>query len=229
MCGGFIRGWFFLYLSSLLNIALNTMAEWFTRPLSILVPSAMWYGAGRDVHLTFDDGPHPIATPIILAMLRQRDIRATFFLIGPNIDRYPEIAASIREEGHTIGNHTFSHRPVWFRESGEVRTEIRRCSESMTNAGIQLPTLFRPPYGRLDPATTSHARAEGCRTVMFGVNTWDFSRPAPSRIVERTLRLTRPGDIIVFHDNDATADRLESYLPATLDGLLSRQMSFSPL
>lgn len=205
------------------------MAEWFTRPLSLLFPSVMWYGSGVDVHVTFDDGPHPRATPIILSILRQRGIKATFFLIGPHVDRYPDLAARILEEGHTVANHTFSHRPVWLRESGEVRTEIRRCSESMAKAGLPSPTLFRPPYGRLDPATTLHAQAEGCRTVMFGVNTWDFSRPAPSHIVERTLRLTRPGDILVFHDNDSTEDRLESYLPAALDGLLSRQFSFSAL
>ena len=205
------------------------MAEWFILPLRNVFPSVVWSGPGADIHLTFDDGPHPAATPVVLEILRRYHVRATFFLVGERVQKYPEIVQAIVADGHAVGNHTYSHRSVMFRSTGKVRDEVRRCNEAILESGGPRPSMFRPPHGVFDPTPPARVRAEGCSTVLFGVNSWDFSRPHPNRIIDRIVRLTRPGDIVLFHDNDVTQDRVEHYLPGSLDGLLSRGHTISLL
>jgi peptidoglycan/xylan/chitin deacetylase (PgdA/CDA1 family) len=173
------------------------VAPWF--------PSVRWRTGSDDVWLTFDDGPHPIATPGVLDALRQAQAGGTFFLLGANAARHPELVRKIREHGHVIGNHADVHDPVWFRSRKTVTERLRRASDAIEQAGGERPALFRPPYGRLDPSTPVHARAAGLATVMFTVNSWDFGADPVSSIVARVLRRTCPGDIILLHDNDRTA------------------------
>jgi peptidoglycan/xylan/chitin deacetylase (PgdA/CDA1 family) len=173
------------------------VAPWF--------PSVLWKTGSDDVWLTFDDGPHPAATPGVLEALRQSRTFGTFFLLGANAARHPELVRKIREDGHVIGSHGDVHEPVWFRPRNLVAERLRRASDAIELAGGGRPTLFRPPYGRLDPSTPVHARVVGLATVMFTVNSWDFGAGPASSIVSRVLRRTRPGDIILLHDNDRTA------------------------
>lgn len=173
------------------------VAPWF--------PSVRWRTGSADVWLTFDDGPHAVATPAVLDVLRREQVNAAFFLLGAHAGRHAELVKRIREEGHVIGNHADMHEPIWFRSRRTVVGRLRRASDAIEQAGGGRPALFRPPYGRLDPSTPVHARAAGLATVMFTVNSWDFGAGSVSSIVARVLRRTRPGDIILLHDNDRTA------------------------
>lgn len=173
------------------------VAPWF--------PAVQWKTGSSDVWLTFDDGPHPAATPAVLEALRREQVSATFFLLGANASRYPELVQRIRKDGHVIGNHADVHEPVWFRPRTTVVDRLRRASDAIEKAGGGRPTLFRPPFGRLDPSTPVHARAAGLKTVLFTVNSWDFGGGPMMSMVARVLRRTRPGDIILLHDNDRTA------------------------
>jgi peptidoglycan/xylan/chitin deacetylase (PgdA/CDA1 family) len=157
------------------------------------------------VWLSFDDGPHPVATPAVLEVLKQERVHAVFFLLGSQAVRHPEIVRRIRDEGHVIGSHSDEHRAVWFRPRAEVVNRLRVASESIERSGGGRPSLFRPPYGRLDPSTPVHARAAGLTTMMFTVNSWDFAGGPVASTAERVMQRTKPGDIILLHDNDRTS------------------------
>jgi peptidoglycan/xylan/chitin deacetylase (PgdA/CDA1 family) len=194
------------------------VADWYIHVVRPFFPSVRWTTGGDDVWLTFDDGPHLQATPDLLDLLRSEEVTALFFLLGRQADRYPEIVGRIRAEGHLIGNHGYDHRPLWFRPRRHVVEELRRTSEAIERAGGGHPTVFRPPYGRLDPSTPVHARRAGLATMLFSVNSWDFSGGRPEEIVSRVVRRARPGDILLLHDNDRTAP----FARAVAGGIIDR-------
>jgi peptidoglycan/xylan/chitin deacetylase (PgdA/CDA1 family) len=181
------------------------------------------------VYLTFDDGPHAEATPVVLDILRTEKIKGTFFLLGENVQRRPELANELLKEGHTVGNHTQSHAKTWFSEKDVLDREIRAGQETISRLLHTDPKLFRPPFGLFDPDTIRYATSIGLRTVLFSVNSWDFSDTSPERIAERVVRSTKAGDIIVFHDSDKTAGKIATYLPATIRALRKRGFSFDAL
>lgn len=181
------------------------MADWYIPPLAKVFPSVRWYTRSDDVWLTFDDGPHADATPSVLEVLRQEGVRATFFVLGSRAERYPELIRSIRDAGHVIGSHGYDHQPVWSMERHELTGHLRRANEAIVAADAHRPSLYRPTYGRFRGRTVRVARDLGLETVLFGVNSWDFAAGELPKIVDRTVRRTRSGDILLFHDNDATA------------------------
>jgi peptidoglycan/xylan/chitin deacetylase (PgdA/CDA1 family) len=165
------------------------------------------------VYLTFDDGPHPDITPWVLDVLRTHGAKATFFVVGSRVQRYPEVMERMRSEGHAIGNHTMTHPDGWLTPVTAYMDEFRRCAE-LTGA-----TLFRPPYGRITP-TQYRNIAPHARVVMWDVLSADFdSKCSPDRCVTNVLDNVRPGSIIVFHDSQKAWPRLEKALPAVLNGL----------
>ncbi len=181
------------------------MADWFIPPLSRLFPSVRWYTRSRDVWLTFDDGPHPAATPSVLDVLRQEGVSATFFLLGSRGEQFPELVRLIRDAGHVIGSHGYDHQPVWSMDRHELADHLRRANDALIAAGAPRPSFYRPTYGRFRTRTVRVAGSLGLETMLFGVNSWDFAAAGVSKIVGRTVRRTKPGDILLFHDNDATA------------------------
>lgn len=193
----------------------------------LLLPSILWRANDNAVHLTFDDGPHPLATPKVLDILQKRDVRATFFVVGQNVLRYPEIVLRMASEGHTIGNHSQSHRRLMFQSSRAQRDEITRANLTIEGLLNQKPHLFRPPYGYFDFRTLRLAKAEGLKVVMWDVDALDFSDSSPVHIVRRVMRSVRPGAIILQHDNDRTAPIVQEYLDALIDDLLKHGFQIS--
>jgi len=163
------------------------------------------------VHLTFDDGPHPVITPFVLDLLKKYDVRATFFCIGNNVARYPEVYQSIIDAGHTIGNHTYDHKNGWKTpDSLYIRNVLK--AEALIGS-----RLFRPPYGRIRNKQARYLIKRGYKIVMWSLLTGDFDRNlSPESCWNHTVTRLKEGDIIVFHDSEKAWDRLEYALPRLL-------------
>lgn len=176
------------------------------------------------VAMTFDDGPHPQNTPRLLDMLRERNIKATFYVIGRNVDLYPGVVRRIVGEGHEIGNHTYTHRSMTGLSDAAVRDELTKTNEAIARAAGVRPRTLRPPYGALRQNQRAWIHSEfSMPTIMWSVDPLDWKRPGPSVVSSRILAGTTPGAIILAHDLHAqTVDAM----PAALDGLLRKGFRF---
>jgi peptidoglycan/xylan/chitin deacetylase (PgdA/CDA1 family) len=149
------------------------------------------------VALTFDDGPHPQYTPMILEVLRRHRALATFFMLGENARKYPEIVESVARDGHAIGNHSWDHPSLPLISSRERRRQIRACEKALTPHGLR---IFRPPFGfqtlmsRLDPFLL------GYQVISWDVAAHDWLDHDARWIVDRVYQQAKPGSIILFHD-----------------------------
>lgn len=166
----------------------------------------------RMVALSFDDGPHPRYTPVILEMLARHEIPATFFLIGRHVLKYPLLAQHIASGCHEIGNHTFSHRVLPFLTDLEITREIRQTDAAIRIHTGQQPRFMRPPMGLFTKRTVSMIEACGYVTAIGDVYPRDPHLPGQHKIYQRVLRRVRPGSIIILHDggNAKKVDRSQT-------------------
>ena len=187
----------------------------------ILYPQLHWRMRPQKgtVHLTFDDGPHPVVTPWVLDQLAESGHKATFFMVGQNAQKHPQIVERIKQEGHEVGNHTQHHIKGW---SHEVESYVRDVEECW----IHLPEtdLFRPPYGRISrksiPALSNY------RVIMWDVLSRDYRPKLNWRSASRRIRnQTVEGSIIVFHDSAKAEANLRKMLPAYLQFLSTKGWS----
>jgi peptidoglycan/xylan/chitin deacetylase (PgdA/CDA1 family) len=188
-------------------------------------------GEGKRVALTFDDGPNPDATPLILDALRERGVKATFFILGRHADRWPDLVRRVHDEGHAIGNHGWFHRKLHFKSPAYVRDDLTRGTASIQAASGVLPRLFRAPHGFRSPWVTSIARSLGQRTVGWSLGVWDSDRPGVDAIVARTVNGAKPGSILLLHDGDGydpSGDRVQTAraVPLIVDRLLGQGYQF---
>jgi peptidoglycan/xylan/chitin deacetylase (PgdA/CDA1 family) len=180
--------------------------------------------SGNYVAMTFDDGPHPQNTPRLLDILRARNVKATFYVIGRSVDLYPQVVRRTVAEGHEIGNHSHTHRLLSKLGDSELRMEMARCRDAVGRAaGVRMRTM-RPPYGGLLQRQRELVFSEfGYPTILWAVDPLDWKRPGPSVVTSRILTATKAGSIILAHDLHApTVDAM----PATIDGLLHRGFKF---
>lgn len=159
--------------------------------------------ADRVVALTFDDGPNPEATPRILDVLRESQVRATFFLLGKYVERWPQLTRRIAGEGHTIGNHGYHHRTLHLRGPAYTRVDLCLGTDAIVRATGTPPKHFRAPHGFRSPWVNGIARELGQRAVGWTLGVWDTDRPGAETIAERVRRGVRPGSIVLLHDGDA--------------------------
>jgi peptidoglycan/xylan/chitin deacetylase (PgdA/CDA1 family) len=176
------------------------------------------------VAMTFDDGPHPTNTPRLLDMLRERGIRATFYLIGNRVVQYPEIARRIAEEGHEIGNHSYTHPFLDRLSASTVTSEIDRTTDAIFQVTGRPPVTFRPPYGAFTRSQRTGLHAtRALPTILWSVDPQDWRRPGASVVANRILQHTHQGSIVLSHDiHRGTIDAM----PQTLDGLTARGLRF---
>ncbi|QQL49845.1 polysaccharide deacetylase family protein [Mucilaginibacter ginkgonis] len=167
----------------------------------------------RKIYLTFDDGPIPEVTPFVLDTLSDFNARATFFCIGDNIRKHPEIFEQVKQAGHAIGNHTFNHLRGWATDDTAYIKNLQACQELIgTN-------LFRPPYGRMKRSQISHVNEiyPEMQIVMWDVLSGDFDTElSPDNCLKNVLKHTSSGSIIVFHDSLKAFERLKYVLPRAL-------------
>jgi peptidoglycan/xylan/chitin deacetylase (PgdA/CDA1 family) len=178
-----------------------------------LYPKALWRMDENDhsVYLTFDDGPIPESTPFLLKTLREFDVKATFFVVGDNVRKYPELYQQILDEGHRVGNHTFNHIGGARHSIRTYERNVRQCDELIHS------DLFRPPHGWMKPMQYRIMRSQGWRIVMWDLVTRDYSnRLTADEVLENVKRYTRNGSIITFHDSLKSIDKLQKILPEAL-------------
>lgn len=178
-----------------------------------------WAFSGREkkIYLTFDDGPIPELTPWVLDELARHNARATFFCVGDNIRKYPQLFRRVFQEGHAIGNHTYNHLSGWRTPAKQYVENARRCEEViLVQTGGSYAKLFRPPYGQITP-WQYRLLAKTHRIIMWDCLTGDFdSRLSPEDCHRSALRAAYSGSIVVYHENLKAAPRLQYSLPLFL-------------
>ncbi|MDE6288055.1 MAG: polysaccharide deacetylase family protein [Muribaculaceae bacterium] len=192
----------------------------------LLFPEAIWRivrPRRRVVYLTFDDGPIPEQTPWVLDILDRYGIKATFFLVGDNVRRHPELLDEIRRRGHSYGNHTMHHL------QGMKTTAARYIADVDEANRLIDSTLFRPPHGIMRWKQSRILR-ERYNIIMYDLVTRDYSaKLSPEQVLDNVRRFTRNGSIIVFHDSLKAADNLRAALPRAIEWLLSHGYEFEPI
>ncbi|MBN2616658.1 MAG: polysaccharide deacetylase family protein [Bacteroidales bacterium] len=181
-------------------------------------PKMLWKEAvtGKEIYLTFDDGPHPKITPKVLNILAQFEAKACFFCVGDNVRKYPETFQQVRDAGHLVGNHTFHHLKGWGMTTEAYVEDVALCNEL-----VQSP-YFRPPYGRIKPAQVRALQKE-YQLVMWSVITYDYdAKLKPEACLNKAIKHSGPGDIVVFHDSIKSEQNMLYALPRFLE-YFSRQ------
>lgn len=190
--------------------------------------------ATKDLYLTFDDGPVPGPTEFVLDVLARFNIKATFFCIGDNIRKHPDLFGRVLESGHVVGNHTFHHVSGWKTPAIEYVEEVNLCEEEIAkySGAIQDASerrLFRPPYGRITRAQIGLLR-NTYQIVMWDVLSVDYNRRlSKEACLKNTLRAIRPGSIIVFHDSQKAEVNLTYALPRFIEQSLELGYAFKPV
>lgn len=174
---------------------------------------------GQSIALTFDDGPHGEYTEQILDILAEYGVKATFFVIGENAERYPELIRRMKKEGHAVGNHTYRHRISCKKSGQDVLRELERTRDLLRELGVEDP-LFRPPGGAYDDHLLSCARALDYNVILWTVDPKDWCHPPAEQITKGVLDTVKSGDIVLMHDyvwgESHTPEALRQIIPALL-------------
>jgi peptidoglycan/xylan/chitin deacetylase (PgdA/CDA1 family) len=182
------------------------------------------------IYLTFDDGPTPEITEWTLQQLKKHNAKATFFCIGDNIKKYPEIFKKVIEEGHSIGNHTFNHLNGWKTKTNEYVENIKLCDTETRNLKLETRNLFRPPYGKIKPSQSRELRKLGYKITMWDIISYDFDATiSKEKCLENVLKNVKQGSIIVFHDSIKAFPNLEYTLPKVLEILNKKGFVFAKI
>ena len=173
----------------------------------------------KEVALTFDDGPNAEYTPKILDILKQWNVKATFFCIGSEVEKNPQLAAKIAEEGHLIGNHSYSHVnsfPLF--SAKKMSVDLRRCEEALQSATGKTVRFFRPPFGVTNPTLKRALKKFDYHVIGWNIRSLDTSTKDADKVVSRIIQQIRPGSVILLHD---TLPHAEQILQNTLGYLSS--------
>lgn len=194
------------------------LPAWFTR----LYPEAVWRMPADEkvVYLTFDDGPVPGVTQAVLRILQQYGIKGTFFCVGENVERYPEIFDQIRKEGHSVGNHTFNHIHGLKNTNSTYFANVEKADK------LIMSDLFRPPYGLLK-GSQYWVLKENFHIIMWDVISCDYDpNLKPKQCVRNVINFVRNGSIITFHDSYKAERNVLNALPLVIEKLLNEGYSF---
>jgi peptidoglycan-N-acetylglucosamine deacetylase len=192
--------------------------------LKKLYPKRLWSIPAKEkiIYLTFDDGPHPTATPYVLDILKKYNAKASFFCIGKNVVTYPEIYQQIQSEGHAIGNHTHNHLNGWKTEDTLYIDNVQQASQYIHSG------LFRPPYGRIKSSQVKKLAAY--KMVMWDVLSGDFDEAiTKEQCFDNVISNAVPGSIIVFHDSEKAWEKMSYSLPLFLEGFAAKGFRFEAI
>jgi peptidoglycan-N-acetylglucosamine deacetylase len=192
-----------------------------------LYPKRLWHFSRKQkaIYLTFDDGPIPEVTAWVLEQLKGFNAKATFFCIGHNIQKHPEIFEQIKTEGHRVGNHTFNHLNA-------SKTSLTEYMENTEQAAVffNKPDFFRPPYGKLDSAKAKALLKKGYKIVMWDVLSADFDQEiSPEECFENVIKNAKNGSIIIFHDSLKAEKNLKFALPKVLKYFSEKGFEFKAI
>lgn len=192
-----------------------------------LYPERIWTfpATTKTVYLTFDDGPIPEITPWALEELKKHRAKATFFCIGENIEKHPEIIKRIIAEGHSVGNHTFNHLKGTATETAKYVENVLKCEELINSKSSSdghqnqnSKLLFRPPYGKITSKQAKLLQRRGYKIVMWEIISYDFDMTiSEEQCLKNVLKNLKPGRVVVFHDSLKAEKNLRYALPKVLD------------
>jgi peptidoglycan-N-acetylglucosamine deacetylase len=172
-----------------------------------MAPTGQWYGRafcgtrkGKQIALTFDDGPNDPHTLELLDVLARHNVHATFFLIGQFVRQRPDIVRAIAQAGHVIGNHTYTHPQLIFESAARVRDELTQCRNAIQDAIGEHSNFFRPPFGGRRPGTFGVVRELGMEPIMWNVTGYDWNAPSADYIEQKVTHEIRGGDVVLLHD-----------------------------
>jgi peptidoglycan-N-acetylglucosamine deacetylase len=188
-------------------------------------PDVVWdkRASGRTIFLTFDDGPTPLITEEVLNILDRYNARATFFCLGRNVERHPQVYKEILKRGHAVGNHTYSHLKGWKCTNEEYYQDIMLAGHLIHS------TLFRPPYGQVRRSQVKHLKKH-YKIILWEVMSHDYeNRVSKERSLRAVLRYSKEGSIIVFHDSVKAWNKLSYILPKLLEHFTERGFSFESI
>lgn len=203
-----------------------------TRLFSLLFPRYTWKRKTKEkiAYLTFDDGPIPEITEWVLDLLKEEDILATFFCIGDNIRKHPQIFKRILHENHQVGNHTFNHLKGWETPATDYLNNFEQCQEEIKKHTDCTPKLFRPPYGKIKREQANSILTKGVEIIMWSIVTEDYiPTSTPEQCLKNALHKVKPGAIIVFHDSIKASNNMKYALPRTIKALKEQGYSFKTL
>lgn len=195
-----------------------------------LYPNFVWRKPTQEkvIYLTFDDGPIPEVTEFVLETLANFNAKATFFCIGNNIQKHPDIFQKVINDGHAIGNHTFNHLKGWATDDKIYFDNIAQCKDKMVSSGVTT-NLFRPPYGRIKRSQSKMLLCD-YQIVMWDVLSGDFSQNlSPKTVLVKTLKHTESGSIVLFHDSIKANENMSYALPRFLEHFSSKGFRFEQL
>ena len=192
--------------------------------IQALFPSLVWRKEtlDKEIWLTFDDGPSPQVTTWILSVLKKEKIKATFFLVGQQIEEFPKLTGAIINDGHTIANHSYSHKNGWLTNKEKYLEDIEKCQELMPNN-----KLFRPPYGKITKSQIT-ALKDRYEIILWDVLSYDFQKNiSTKRVQENIIKNTKAGSIILLHNNNVSFKNLYPILEKTIQQLKKEGYNFS--
>ena len=191
-------------------------------------PECLWdiKTSEKILYLTFDDGPHPIATPFVLEQLKKYNAKATFFCIGKNVEEHFDIYKKIIEEGHSVGNHTYDHLSGWKTNDKTYLDNIFKAKKIIDS------NLFRPPYGRITKFQLKQLQAEkyNLKPVMWSVLSGDFDeKVSAEQCYPTVVKNAKAGSLVVFHDSQKSIDTLQYALPLVLKYFSEKDFEFKSI
>ena len=206
--------------------------------LKYLYPNLLWdkkrdtNGQAPTLYLTFDDGPVPDVTPFVWDTLAQFDARATFFCVGDNVDRYPDLYQETVRQQHTVGNHTYHHVNGWHTKDHTYQQDIAQCAQALRShhpSAVEPSSLFRPPYGKIKRRQIKALKA-AYTVVMWDILSGDFDPTFDAEAcLQKSIRHTRTGTIIIFHDSYKAQKNLTYVLPRYLEHFARAGYTFHAL
>ncbi len=191
----------------------------------LFYPSLLWMvnTANKEIFLTFDDGPHPEITPKVLNILNQFNAKASFFCVGENIFKFPDVFDEIVRQKHLIGNHTYNHLNGWKTKNAEYYDNIEKCNKLVKS------DFFRPPYGKIKPSQISTLKKR-YKIVMWSALSYDFSNKITAKeCLDIAVKNTRKGTITVFHDSKKASKNMLYALPKYLEHFSDLGYKFSAI
>ena len=189
------------------------------------INSAKLSPENKVIALTFDDGPWPKHTAQILDILKKNQVKGTFFVVGRMLKNYPDLGKRIVNEGHTIANHTWNHWYHYFNKQAAA-LEIDRTSNLIYNTTGVKTTLFRPPGGKLHNGLAAYAKSKNYTVVMWSADSIDYRLPPPSTLVNRVMRQSTPGGIVLMHDGGGNRSSTVAALPMMIENYRKKGYRF---